>query len=418
MTAEHRATLARWHAVAVAAVQGERVFKDYASVIDRVFFFERGDRKVRFSLPPKGGRLRLIGLGKAALGMARGFRACLQGAGHDVDDGLLIVRDAPSSLASGERLEPWQVLLGNHPYPGIESERAARRLLEFIGTPRPEDRFVVLLSGGASALCALPAPGVTLEEKRRATLEIMNSGAPIAEINRVRQQLSAIKGGRLAAKLEPAKFLTLAISDVPGDDPLVIGSAPTWSEDIARGGGRYVVIATLDDALDAAARSARAEGFEVAALGRCLDGLVEDITTRVIREIERRNGPHATPRPLLIIAGGESLVRIRGPGRGGRAQELALRLGRALAGHNAALGFKSISGLVAGTDGSDGPTIAAGAFFDSSTMSRAHTVKLDVARSLDGSDAGSALETLGDLFITGPTGTNVADVLMVVIPDR
>ena len=418
MTAECRAALSRWHAAAVAAVQGERVFKDYASVIDGSFCFERRDRQIRFSLPSHGGRLRLIGIGKASLGMARGFRACLQKAGHDVDDGVLIARDAPSRVGSVERPEPWEILLGNHPYPGIESERAARRLLEFIDVPRPEDRFIILLSGGASALCALPAPGITLDEKRRATLEVMNSGAPIDQINRVRQQLSAIKGGRLAARLAPAQFLTLAISDVPGDDPLVIGSAPTWSEELARGGGRYAVIATLDDALDAAARAAGSEGFEVITLGRCIDGFVEDETIRMIREIQRRSGPNTDRRPTAIIAGGEPLVRIRGPGRGGRAQEFALRLGLALAGHDPALGLDRISGLVAGTDGADGPTLAAGAFFDGLTQSRAHQAKIDVARSLDESDAGSALETLGDLFITGPTGTNVADVLMVVIPSH
>jgi hydroxypyruvate reductase len=164
-----------------------------------------------------------------------------------------------------------------------------------------------LLSGGASALCALPAPGVTLEEKRRATLEIMSSGASISEINRVRQQLSAIKGGRLAEYFSPAEFATLAISDVPGDDPLVIGSAPTWSTDLAARGGRYVVIATLDDALEAAVSAARIEGFEVVSLGRCLYGSVEEATGRVMRaiaEIERKAGSHPDRRSVALIAGG------------------------------------------------------------------------------------------------------------------
>jgi hydroxypyruvate reductase len=293
-------------------------------------------------------------------------------------------------------------------------------LLEFIGEPRADDRFVVLLSGGASALCALPAQGVTLEQKRRETLAVMASGASIAEINRVRQRLSAIKGGRLAARLAPAQFATLAISDVPGDDPLVIGSAPTWSEDLAHGDGRYAVIATLDDALEAAATAARAEGFEVVPLGRCLYGSVEDETTRVLQQILKR-GPddhrHPNGGPVVLIAGGEPLVVVRGAGRGGRAQELALRLGLALGSQGDALDTE-ISGLVAGTDGSDGPTSAAGAFFDGQTMARVHRANVDAAGVLDASDSGSALAAIDDLFVTGPTGTNVADILMVAILGR
>lgn len=417
MTNDVRAALARWHAAAVASVQGERVFRDHARIIDGVFHFERGDRRVALSLPPVGGRLRVIGLGKAALGMARGFRSILQGAGRDVDDGLLIVRDPPSA---SDPHEPWRILQGDHPYPGEASVQAAVRLLEFIDEPRAEDRFVVLLSGGASALCALPAPGVTLEQKRRETLAVMASGASIAEINRVRQRLSAIKGGRLAACLAPAQFATLAISDVPGDDPLVIGSAPTWSEDLAHHGGRYAVIATLDDALDAAATAARREGFEVVQFGRCLYGSVEDESTRMLQEIvtlRHRDRPHPDGGAVVIIAGGEPLVIVRGAGRGGRAQEFALRLGRALDSQRETHPTE-ISGLVAGTDGSDGPTSAAGAFFDGQTMTRVRAARLDAARLLEASDSGSALAAIDDLFVTGPTGTNVADILMVVIPGR
>ena len=417
MTRDIRAALGRWHAAAVAAVQGERVFRDHARLVDEVFYFERGDRRLALSLPPVGGRLRIIGLGKAAVGMARGFRSTLQAAGRDVDDGLLIVRDPPRA---SNHDEPWRVLQGDHPYPGEASVQAARNLLEFIGEPRADDRFVVLLSGGASALCALPAQGVTLEQKRRETLAVMASGASIAEINRVRQRLSAIKGGRLAARLAPAQFATLAISDVPGDDPLVIGSAPTWSEDLAHGGGRYAVIATLDDALDAAATAARSEGFEVVPLGRCLYGSVEDETTRVLQQILKR-GPHGHRHPnggpVVLIAGGEPLVVVRGAGRGGRAQELALRLGLALGSQGDALDT-AISGLVAGTDGSDGPTSATGAFFDGQTMARVHRANVDAAGVLDASDSGSALAAIDDLFVTGPTGTNVADILMVAIPGR
>lgn len=414
MTAEFRDALVRWHAAAVAAVQPEQVFKKHARVRDGVFDFERDARRVQLSLPTRGGRLRVIGIGKAALGMARGFRARLRAAGHDIDDGLLILRDAPTESTD----EPWDILLGNHPYPDEDSERAARRLLEFIGEPRADDRFVVLLSGGASALCALPAPGVTLEEKRRATRTLMHSGASIADLNRLRQQLSAIKGGRLGARLAPAAWVTLAVSDVPGDDPLVIGSAPTWSEQLAREGAQYAVIATLDDALDAARCAAQAEGFDTVSLGRCLYESVEHETTRVLNEIERDRTNPFRHQPRVLLAGGEPLVTVRGSGRGGRAQELALRMGMSLGDGRGDAPAEGITGLVAGTDGSDGPTTAAGAFFDGTTRLRAARAGLDLARTLETNDSGSALQRLGDLFITGPTGTNVADVLMVVIPSR
>ena len=422
-----RAQLADFHAAGVRAVQGERVLAGYGAVVDGHWMFRRGGRSLRLPLPDRarGGRLRVIGLGKAALGMARGFRRSLQAAGLDVDDGLLIVRDVPCEDGStGPEDGPWRVLAGDHPLPGPRSEQAARALLEFIGQPSAADRFVVLLSGGASALCAMPAPGVTLEEKRRATRELMHSGAPIAEINRMRRQLSAIKGGKLAARLAPAEFVTLAISDVPDDDAAVIGSAPTWRDDLpTTSQPPYVVIAGLDDALEAMAQAAAASGFTVTRLGRCLYGRVTTEVPRILAAIESLSVPG--DRPRLLLAGGEPLVEVRGGGRGGRAQELALRLGVSLSpGTGGAWAVHGVSarrqvgivGLVAGTDGSDGPTDAAGGFFDDTTFTRSAAAGLDLARVLADSDSHTALEAIGDLFVTGPTGTNVADVLMVVIP--
>ena len=408
-----RRQLADIHAAGVRAVQGESVLARYGAVVDGQWLFRRGGRALRLVLRDRGrgGRLRVIGLGKAALGMARGFRRSLQAAGLDLDDGLLIVRDLSCDDGStGYKEEPWRVLAGDHPLPGPRSEQAARSLLEFIGQPSAVDRFVVLLSGGASALCALPAPGVTLEEKRRITRELMNSGAPIAELNRVRRQLSAIKGGKLAARLAPAEFVTLAVSDVPGDDPAVIGSAPTWRDDLpADAQPPYAVIAGLDDALETMAQAAAAAGFAVIRLGRCLYGSVTTEVPRILAAI----GPPPAPgeRPHLLLAGGEPLVEVHGSGRGGRAQELALRLGAALSRAEA-----GVVGLVAGTDGSDGPTTAAGGYFDDATLTRVAAAGLDLARVLADNDSHAALAAIGDLFVTGPTGTNVADVLMVVIP--
>ena len=416
MIHDARAVLGSWYAAAVAAVQGEHVLPEHARVVGEEWIFERPGRILRFTLPRDGGRLRIIGLGKASLGMARGFRRSLQRAGRDIDEGLLIVRDAPSESVARE---PWNIVRGDHPYPGEASLQAARRVIDFIGTPDRRDGFVVLLSGGASALCALPAPGVTLEEKRRVTSELMHAGASIAELNRVRKQLSAIKGGRLADRIAPASLVTLAISDVPGDDPDIIGSAPTWTADRAtRGEVRYAVIATLDDALDGATRAARTAGHEVRRLGRYLDGSVEQVADRIHDELAKLRARTPADRSCVLIAGGESLVTVRGRGRGGRAQELAVRLSRALADSGGEARWQGLVGLVAGTDGSDGPTAAAGSFFDAKGMERAQAAGVDLADALHQNDCFTALSRLGDVFITGPTGTNVADVLIAMIPGR
>ncbi len=411
-----RRLLADLHAAAVAAVQGERIIPRYGRVEQDQWVFRRAGRELRCALPDRsrGGRLRLIGLGKAALGMARGFRDSLRGSGYAIDDGLLIVRDLPPASAGAE---PWRVLPGDHPLPGGRSEHAARQLLEFIGTPSAADRFVVLLSGGASALCALPAPGVTLDDKRRITAEMLRSGAPIAEINRVRRRLSAIKGGKLAARLTPAEFVTLAISDVAGDDPAVIGSAPTWrDEQPAAAQPPYIVIAGLDDALATIAEVATASGFAPVVLGRTLYADVAVEAQRIVAALSSL--PPADGRPQLLLAGGEPLVTVCGAGCGGRAQELALRLGELVARRTSQWPqLAAAVGLVAGTDGADGPTAAAGAFFDGSTAARAAAVGLDLATRLADNDSHTALAALGDLYLTGPTGTNVADVLMVLMPD-
>ncbi|MBM4214374.1 MAG: DUF4147 domain-containing protein [Gammaproteobacteria bacterium] len=409
-----RHQLAAWHTAGVQAVQGEAILPRYGTVAASAWHFRRGDRQLVLPLPDRarGGRLRLIGLGKAALGMARGLRASLRTGGIDIDDGFLLVRDVPREMSD----EPWHVHLGDHPVPGPASLRAAQALLEFIDGPRAEDVYVVLLSGGASALCALPTPGVTLEEKIRITRELMQGGAPIAELNRVRRQLSAIKGGKLAERLAPAKFCTLAISDVPNDDPAVIGSAPTWSDDKP---APYAVIATLDDALTTIATVA-ARTCEVVALGRCVYGSVTVEVERLLERIEQAlAAPRSPSQTRLLLAGGEPLVEIHGGGRGGRAQEFALRLGLALAERaRTDRRYAAVCGLVAGTDGSDGPTEAAGAFFDAALAERLRAAQVDAAAALAASDSNAALRASGDLYVTGPTGTNVADVLMVVVTSR
>lgn len=330
--------------------------------------------------------------------MADGFAASLVGSGITIDDGIIITKER------GATPSPWLEIEGDHPYAGERSESAAHTLLDFIGQPKAADRFVVLISGGASALCALPRAGVTLAEKTAVIRALIDGGASIVEINRRRCELSAIKGGGLARRLAPAATITLAISDVPGDDLALIGSGPSFDPPRAPG----MVIATLDDALEAIETTARAEGIEVRSLGRTLYGDVQQEAARVATIIA---AAERAVRPRLWIAGGEPVVTVRGHGRGGRAQELALRLAKDLATRAPELRFHA---LVAGTDGSDGPTDAAGGFVDAATLQRVSATGIDLDAALADNDAYAVLGAVGDRFITGPTGTNVADVVLVL----
>jgi hydroxypyruvate reductase len=339
-------------------------------------------------------------------------------------------------------------------------------VLQFAAAARPADRHLVLLSGGASALCAAPAGDLSLADKEFALRRLMRSGASIAELNVVRKHLSALKGGRLAVALARAAepplpkgagwptLLTLALSDVAGDDPTVIGSGPTVADpstyrqacDILRRYGLYegmsdalrrhleegaagrldetpksaqdlgqdtafATLATLDDALEAVAAAATTESSGapgVLSLGRSLYGEVPAHATEIASVLRRHRGEG----PLLIVAGGEPVLRVQGDGRGGRAQELALRLAVALE------GVPGLTVLVAGTDGRDGPTEAAGGFADGGTLARARAAGCDPLAALADNDSNRALAAADDLFITGPTGTNVADLVVAWVDGR
>jgi hydroxypyruvate reductase len=341
---------------------------------------------------------------------------------------------------------------------------AGQAVLAFASAARPADRHLVLLSGGASALCASPAPGLTLADKDSVLRALMRAGATIAELNTVRKHLSALKGGRLAAALMAAPgatrdattalptLLTLAVSDVQGDDPAIIGSGPTVPDPTTFGDalevlrrhalierlppavrqhleagvagyisetpkpgrqgdstGAYAVIATLDDALEAIAQAAASVGApRVLSLGRVLYGAVDAHAAQLAALLRQHRGE----APLLLVAGGEPVVRVSGEGRGGRAQELALRLAVELEGES------GITVLVAGTDGRDGPTEAAGAFADGGTLARARKAGCDPRAALLRNDSNRALGAAGDLFTTGPTGTNVADVVVAWVDGR
>lgn len=371
----------------------------------------------RLSLPRadrrRAGRLRVIGIGKVALAMARGLaQSC------DIDEGLLIVKEISGDIPRGCR-----VLCGDHPVPGEQSLATGLALQAFLAErPSKEysdrDAYIVLLSGGASALVAAPATGVSLADKQRLTREWLASGMSIEEINRQRRKLSQLKGGGLARLLSPARFVTLAISDVPQDDPAVIGSAPTWIEGedpLARySREKYFIVGSLTEALRAAANSANNEPeVQVVELGRCLDGEVETVALSLSRRLQFLHAQACREQRVLeVIAGGEPTVQLRGAGRGGRAQQLALRLAVALQ------GLQGARWLIAGTDGNDGPTDAAGGFADGMTVGQLSALGIDAETCLAANDAYPALQALGDLFFTPPTETNVADVLLARLDGR
>ena len=405
-----RALLAELYAEAVAAVDPRRVLPRHSHVEGLSWVFERGGRRVTLAPPVRGtgARLRVIGIGKAADAMAQGLLAALP-AGFEVDDALIVCLSPP---APGVLPTHWQVLVGDHPLPGERSLAAGRAVAAFADAARAGDRHLVLLTGGASALCVSPAPGVTLEQKVAATRALMRSGAPIAELNALRKRLSSLKGGRLAARIgaRGATVTTLAVSDVQGDDLSVIGSGPTVPDAGSAPAPviHAAVVATLDDALAALIAAGERRGLRVVSLGRTLYGEVAVHAEQLAAQLCGL----ARGTPTLVVSGGEPVLRVEGDGLGGRAQELALRVARGIA------GFEGVTLLAAGTDGIDGPTTAAGGFADGGTLARIAAAGLDVDHMLARNDSHPALAAAGDLFFTGPTGTNVADVVVALVGGR
>jgi hydroxypyruvate reductase len=339
------------------------------------------------------------------------------------------------------------MLEAGHPIPTAAGVEAANRALELADGAREDDLVLVLLSGGASANWIAPAQGLTLADKQAVTRALLRSGANIGEINTVRKHLSRIKGGRLAQRASRAHILTLAISDVPGDDPAVIGSGPTVPDPTTLADARAIVaryklelpdvvtralanpdnespkpndaifaksefklIARPADAFRAAEREARMLGYEPVLLGDRIEGEA--------REIAREHAALALAlqkqgRRAVLLSGGELTVTIRGQGRGGPNQEYALALAIALGG---APGIAALAGDTDGTDGGAGsPDDPAGAAIDPNTLNRAQTRGLDPAHFLADNDSTGFFTRLGDLVETGPTWTNVNDFRAIVV---
>ncbi len=344
-------------------------------------------------LPPPGpARNIVIGAGKAAAAMA----AALEAAWPSVAlEGVVVTRyghEVPT-----QRVE---VLQAAHPVPDTASAAAAEKILALVRGLRPEDQVIALISGGASSLLALPVPGITLEDKQLVAKALLASGAPISTMNRIRKQLSAVKGGKLGLACAPAKLVTLAISDVPGDDPATIGSGPTWVE-----GADYRFIATPKMALAAAARVAEEAGYRAAILGDALEGEAAALGRDMAAQALAAGGGTA------LLSGGETTVRIgtAKPGRGGRNTEFLLSLAVALG------GAKTIHAIAGDSDGIDGTEDAAGAIIGPDTLARARAAGLDAAAMLAAHDSYGFFSGLGDLVITGPTLTNVNDIRAILI---
>ncbi|WP_140721475.1 glycerate kinase type-2 family protein [Pseudomonas sp. Hp2] len=390
--------------------------------------------------PPKG-RLVVIGAGKASAAMAQAVEAHWDGP----LDGLVVTRygyEVPC-----ERIE---IVQAAHPVPDAAGMQAARRIKALVEGLGADDTVLCLISGGGSALLALPLEGITLEDKQRINQDLLKSGATIREMNCVRRHLSAIKGGRLAAACHPAKVVTLMISDIPGDHPEDIASGPTLGDPttcadalaivrrygialppvalaaLESGAGESVkpddprlhghqshIIATPQRALEAAAEVARQAGVTPYLLSDSIEGEsreVGKVLAALARQVRRHGQPMAAP--CVLISGGETTVTVRGQGRGGRNVEFLLSLGIALD------GLPGIHALAGDTDGVDGQEEIAGAYLSPDTLARAWELGLRPKEHLDANDGHGFFGALGDAVVTGPTLTNVNDFRAILVEGR
>jgi glycerate 2-kinase len=394
-------------------------------------------------LQPVAGRTVVVGAGKASAAMARAFDAAWVGP----LEGIVVTRHGHAVAC--DRIE---IVEASHPVPDPAGEAAARRILALAQGLGPDDQLVCLISGGGSALLALPAPGLTLADKQAVTRTLLKSGATIGEINAVRKHLSAIKGGRLAAAAAPARVATLAISDVPGDDPAVIASGPTVpdptsfadaravlakygiSEPVAViahlaaaaretpkpgdpvfAAARYELIASPQQALTAAADAAEAAGVTPIVLSDRIEGEARDVAlvhAALALQVKGGNfriGGKTVATPAVLLSGGETTVTVRGSGRGGRNSEFLLALTAALD------GAPGIAAIACDTDGIDGTDDNAGAIAYSDSVRRAAGLGVSVKEALARNDGYGFFATLGDLVVSGPTLTNVNDFRAILV---
>jgi hydroxypyruvate reductase len=387
--------------------------------------------------PPKR-RLVVIGAGKASAAMARAVESHWPGE----LSGLVVTR-----YGYAVRCQRIEIVEAAHPVPDAAGLAAARRMLDLVRGLTADDLVLCLISGGGSALLPLPIEGLRLEHKQALNRALLKSGASINEMNCVRRHLSAIKGGRLAAACHPARVLTLAISDVPGDDPTNIASGPTVpdpttcadalaivrrygielpppvrevlesgrGESIKPGDPRLArseikLVATPQMALAAAAKVAREAGITPLLLGDAIEGEAREVG-KVMAGIAKSVAQHGHPiaAPCVLLSGGETTVTVRGSGRGGRNVEFLLALAVALD------GAPNIWAIAGDTDGVDGAEEVAGAIVAPDTLERSRQMGLRAADRLADNDGHGYFEALGDQVVTGPTLTNVNDFRAVLV---
>ena len=386
--------------------------------------------------PPRG-RTVVIGAGKGAAHLAAAFEALWDGPLQ----GVVVTRYGYACPTRAIR-----VIEAAHPVPDAAGLVASAALFDAVRGLGPDDLVVALICGGGSSLLPMPPGDLTLEDEAALNRALLASGAPISVMNAIRKQVSGIKGGRLAAAAHPARVVSLVVSDVPGDDPAQVASGPTVPDPGSRADARRLVdswridlpprlrdwlagdagaapdpadpvfarnevhvIASARLSLEAAAARAEAAGIPAAILSDAIEGEARDVGcvhAAIAREIAMRDRPFA--RPVVLLSGGETTVTVRAKGRGGRNSEFLLALALAAEG-------LPLAALAADTDGIDGSEDNAGAFADGDSAGRLRAAGLDPQALLSGNDAYSAFAALGDLFVPGPTGTNVNDFRAILI---
>ncbi|MBB6356858.1 glycerate kinase [Aminobacter aganoensis] len=393
---------------------------------------------IRRHLPEKPkGRTIVIGAGKGSAQMAAAFEKAWEGP----LEGVVVTRYG--FAAPCERI---RIVEASHPVPDANGLEASKLLLQTVSGLTEDDLVVALVSGGGSALLPSPAGSLTLADEIAVNEALLASGAPISAMNTIRKHISGIKGGRLAAAAHPARVVSLVVSDIPGDNPALVASGPTVPDEASRADAlrlietyrialpenvmahinsaaadapqpsdpRFArnevhVIASAAVSLDAAAEAARKQGVETVILSDAIEGEAREVGgvhAAIAREVAVRNRPFK--KPVLILSGGETTVTLRAKGKGGRNSEFLLAFAIGID------GLTGIDALAADTDGIDGSEDNAGAFADGSTVARMHGAGVDAKAMLAGNNAWTAFNSVGDLFVPGPTGTNVNDLRAIL----
>ncbi|WP_371823898.1 glycerate kinase [Phyllobacterium sp. 628] len=397
------------------------------------------ERTIAAHLPPKPkGRTIVIGAGKGSAQMARAFEKAWDGP----IEGVVVTR-----YGFGAPCERIEIIEASHPVPDAAGLVASKRLLETVAGLTADDLVIALISGGGSALLPSPPECMTLEDEIAVNKTLLASGAPISAMNAVRKHLSTIKGGRLAAAAHPARVFSLIVSDIPGDNPAFVASGPTVTDETTRedalriverynlalppaalkhlqsanadapkpsdpefAAHEHYVIASAAVSLEASARVARDLGIDAVILSDAIEGEAREVAhvhAALAKQVLTKNQPFT--KPVVILSGGETTVTVRGKGKGGRNSEFLLSLAIDIDGAD------GITAFAADTDGIDGSEDNAGAFADSGTISRLLAKGLDASAYLNSNDAWSAFNAIDDLFVPGPTGTNVNDLRAILI---